>query len=161
MTESLTRNERRAARLDDPAFEYLRTPRWRRRLAATLILVLVAETAVFLAAPVLPMPVFLIAMAVLVIALVFALGALKASTRGIEELPPEALDERQAQVRGLVYSTSYTVLSVAFAVAVLLLLAIEQGWLTVHTGVVYIVPMLAVQLIVTIPTFVTALRMKV
>lgn len=161
MTESLTKNERRAARLDDPAFEYLRTPQWRRRLAAILIVILALETAVFVTASLLPVPLFLIALSVLVVALVFTLGALKASTRGIEELPPEALDERQAQIRGLVYSTSYTVLAVVFGLAVLVMLAIEQGWLTVPSGAIFIVPMLAVQLIVTIPTFVTALRMKV
>ena len=161
MTESLTKHERRAARLDDPAFEKLRTPQWRRRLAAMLIGILAVETAVFLTTPVLPAPVVLVALVVLVVALVFTLGALKASTRGIEELPPEALDERQAQIRGLVYSSSYTVLSVVFAIAVLVLLAIEQGWLAAPEGAVFIVPVLAVQLIVTIPTFVTALRMKV
>jgi len=116
---------------------------------------------VFVAASLLPVPLFVAALLVLMIALVFTLGALKASTRGIEELPPEALDERQAQIRGLVYSTSYTALSVVFGVAVVVMLALEQGWLAAPEGAVYIVPVLAVQLIVTIPTFVTALRMKV
>ena len=161
MTDSLTKHERRAARLDDPAFEKFRTTTWRRRLAAILIVILALETAVFVAASLLPVPLFVAALLVLMIALVFTLGALKASTRGIEELPPEALDERQAQIRGLVYSTSYTALSVVFGVAVLVMLALEQGWLAAPEGAVYIVPVLAVQLIVTIPTFVTALRMKV
>ena len=34
-------------------------------------------------------------------------AALETSTRGVEELPPSVLDERQAQVRGEVYARAY------------------------------------------------------
>jgi len=93
--------------------------------------------------------------------MVFSLGALKASTRGVEELSPAVLDERQAQIRGLVYSTSYTVLSVFFILAVLVLWLAQSSWWSAPFESLLIVPMLAIQLIVTIPTFVTALRTDV
>ena len=109
------RQEHRAATLDDPTFERLRTPRARRRLAAALTAVLVLEAATLLAADALPTLVWALIMLVLAVTLVVSLGALKASTRGIEELSPEVLDERQAQVRGLVYTRAYTALAVTTA----------------------------------------------
>jgi hypothetical protein len=163
MTESLTRQERRAVLLDSPAFEKFRTVRWRRILCAVLIGVFVAEVALIVGVTVLQLPllVFLVGMLVLIVAMVFSLGALKASTRGVEELSPAVLDERQAQIRGLVYSTSYTVLSVFFILAVLVLWLAQSSWWSAPFESLLIVPMLAIQLIVTIPTFVTALRTDV
>ncbi|MGY1839081.1 MULTISPECIES: hypothetical protein [unclassified Modestobacter] len=103
-----TRTQRRAARLDDPQFESLRTPRTRRRLVAVLSGLLVAEAGLVLIAERAPV-VFVVGMAVVVIAFVLLLGALKASTRGVEELPAEALDERQWQLRGEAYARAYWV----------------------------------------------------
>jgi len=161
MTDSLTRQERRAVLLDSPAFEKFRTAKWRRTLCALLIGIFVAEIVIMLSAAVLPWPIFLAGMALLIIVMVFSLGALKASTRGVEELSPAVLDERQAQIRGLVYSTSYTVLSVFFILAVLVLWLAQSSWWSAPFESLLIVPMLAIQLIVTIPTFVTALRTDV
>lgn len=101
-----TRARRRAARLDDPRLESLRTPARRRALVAGLVALLAAEAAalaVIEAAPVLAA----VVLGVLLIAFVFCLGAVKAATRGVEELSPDALDERQRQVRGLVYVHAY------------------------------------------------------
>ncbi|PXA71819.1 hypothetical protein [Cryobacterium arcticum] len=161
MTASPTYQQRRAARLDDPSMEYLRTPKARRLLAAGLIGVLVAEAVLIGTAAMMPVAVFLGGMVVLIIVMVFTLGGLKASTRGVEELSPDVLDERQAQIRGLVYSMSYKVLSVVFVITVvLMLLAQSPGW-AAPFEVMVIIPVISWQLIITIPTFVTALRMKV
>lgn len=161
MTTSPTYQQRRAARLDDPSMEFLRTPKARRLLAAGLVGVLVAEAALIGTAGLLPVGVFIGGMVVLIVAMVVALGGLKASTRGIEELSPDVLDERQAQIRGLVYSMSYTVLSVVFVITVLLLLLAQSPWWAAPFEVLVIIPVISWQLIITIPTFVTALRMKV
>jgi len=119
-----TRAERRAARLDDPRFEHWRTPRARRRLAGALVALLAVEAALFTVmerAPVLT----LVGLAVVVLAFVVCLGALKASTRGIEELPAEALDERQWQLRGEAYARAYRI---GFGLLTVELLAVV-GWL--------------------------------
>jgi hypothetical protein len=97
MTDSLTKQQRRAARLDDPSMERLRNPRARRLLAAGLIAVFVAEAIVIGTASLLPIGAFIGCMVILMIGMVFALGGLKASTRGVEELSPEVLDERQSR----------------------------------------------------------------
>jgi hypothetical protein len=107
MSQNLSYQQRRAARLDDPAFEYLRNPRTRRRLAYGLIVLLVVEAATFALASVLPVVLFVAIVAVLACVMVMLLGALKASTRGIEELSPDVLDERQAQLRGEIFKRSY------------------------------------------------------
>jgi uncharacterized membrane protein len=161
MTASPTYQQRRAARLDDPSMERLRNPRARRLLAAGLILVLVAEAVLIGAAALMPVWVFIGGMLVLIVALVLTLGALKASTRGVEELPPDVLDERQAQIRGLVYALSYKVLAVVFVITVALMLLAQNPWWTVPLEAMVILPVISWQLIFTIPTFVTALRMKV
>jgi uncharacterized membrane protein len=161
MTASPTYQQRRAARLDDPSMEYLRTPRARRLLAAGLVGVLVAEAALIVAAAVLPVGVFIGGMVVLMVAMVFTLGGLKASTRGVEELSPDVLDERQAQIRGLVYAKSYRVLSVVFVITVVLMLLAQSPWWAAPFEAMVIIPVISWQLIITIPTFVTALRMKV
>jgi len=161
MTPSPTYQERRAARLDDPSMEYLRTPRARRLLAAGLVAVLVAEALLIATSRLMPVGVFAGGMVALMIAMVFALGGLKASTRGVEELSPEVLDERQAQIRGLVYAMSYRVLSVVFVLTVVLILLAQSAWWAVPFQVMVIIPVISWQLILTIPTFVTALRMKV
>ena len=161
MNASLTYQQRRAARLDDPSMERLRNPRARRLLAAGLILVLAAEAVLIGTAALMPVWVFVAGMLVLIVALVVNLGALKASTRGVEELSPEVLDERQAQIRGLVYSMSYRVLSVLFVITVALMLLAQSAWWAVPLEVMVIIPVISWQLILTIPTFVTALRMKI
>ena len=161
MTASPTYQQRRAARLDDPSMEYLRTPKARRLLAAGLIGVLVAEAVLIGTAALLPIAVFIGGMLVLIVAMVFTLGGLKASTRGVEELSPDVLDERQAQIRGLVYALSYKVLSVVFVITVALMLLAQSPWWAAPAEVMVIIPVVAWQLIITIPTFVTALRMKV
>lgn len=160
MTRSTARQERRAATLDDPTFERLRSPRNRRRLAAALIAVLALEAAMLLAVEVVPMIVWVPVMVVLVFALVMALGALKASTRGIEELSPDVLDERQNQIRGLVFTRSYQVLSVTSLVALLVLLSAAAGWWDASAEALAAVVVIAFQLVITIPTLVTALHPK-
>ncbi|MGO4784758.1 hypothetical protein [Cryobacterium sp. W22_MBD10_FK3] len=161
MSASPTYQQRRAARLDDPSMERLRTPRARRMLAAGLILVLVAEAVLIGTAALVPVGVFIGGMLVLIVAMVFTLGGLKASTRGVEELSPDVLDERQAQIRGLVYALSYRVLSVLFVLTVVLMLVAQGSWWAAPFQVMVIIPVISWQLIITIPTFVTALRMKV
>ena len=161
MNASLTSQQRRAARLDDPSMESLRNPRARRLLAAGLIAILVVEGVLIGTAGLMPVGVFVGGMVVLIIAMVITLGGLKASTRGVEELSPEVLDERQAQIRGLVYALSYRVLSVVFVVTVALMLLAQSPWWAAPFEVLVIIPVISWQLIITIPTFVTALRMKV
>jgi len=161
MNASLTSQQRRAARLDDPSMEGLRNPRARRLLAAGLLAILVAEGVLIGTAGLMPVGFFIGGMVVLIIAMVITLGGLKASTRGVEELSPEVLDERQAQIRGLVYALSYRVLSVVFVVTVALMLLAQSPWWAAPAEVMVIIPVIAWQLIITIPTFVTALRMKV
>lgn len=160
MTRSTARQERRAATLDDPTFERLRSPQNRKRLAAALIAVLVLEAAMLLAVEVIPMVVWIPVMVVLVFALVMALGALKASTRGIEELSPDVLDERQNEVRGLVFARSYQVVSATSIVTTALLLTVAAGWWDASPQALSAVAVIAVQLVITIPTLVTALHPK-
>jgi hypothetical protein len=161
MTDSPTYQQRRAARLDDPSMERFRNPRARRLLAAGLIAILVAEAVVIGTASLLPIGAFIGCMVILIVGMVFALGGLKASTRGVEELSPEVLDERQTQIRGAVYAASYKVLSVVFVITLLLMLLAQTSWWNAPYEALVIIPVIAWQLIITIPTFVTALRMKV
>ena len=103
-----TRTGRRAQRLDDPRFERFRTPSARRRLVVALGALLVVEAGLFAAMESAPVA-GAVGLAVLLVAFVFLLGALKASTRGVEELPADALDERQWQLRGEAYALSYRI----------------------------------------------------
>lgn len=110
---SMDRAERRAARLDDARLDNLRTGPVRRRLVLALVGLLVVETALFLALGVVEpdtgLVTVLVGLGVVLVAFVVLLGALKASTRGVEELPREVLDEREQQVRGEVYARSYRI----------------------------------------------------
>lgn len=99
---------RRAQRLDDPRFEKLRNPRSRRRLVVALVGLLVVEAAAFALSAV-SLVLFASLLALVVVLSVLCLGLLKASTRGVEELPETALDERQWQIRGLVYARAYKI----------------------------------------------------
>ncbi len=105
---TLTRKERRAQTLDAPRFERIRNPRSRRRLVAALVFLLVVEAGMFAMMDV-NVVASLAGLAVVGAAFVLLLGALKASTRGVEELPEEVLDERQAQLRGRVFATAYRI----------------------------------------------------
>lgn len=161
MSSKLSYQERRAARLDDPAMENLRNPRARRLLAAGLIAVFVIEIATILAASVLPVAVFIGIMLVVIFAGVMLLGALKASTRGVEELSPEVLDERQAQLRAEIFTRSYWTLATASLLACGLGIVMSQSWWPLDGVTALLMPALLVQVIVTIPTFITALRVRV
>ncbi|GAA4739272.1 hypothetical protein GCM10023328_20310 [Modestobacter marinus] len=156
-----TRTQRRAARLDDPQFESLRTPRMRRRLVAALAGLLVVEGALCLLAERAPV-VFVVGLSIVMIAFVLLLGALKASTRGVEELPADALDERQWQVRGEVYARAYWIgfglLTVELAVAAVWLTA---GWAAPGAGVVLGALLLTFHISLVLPTMVAAATRRI
>ncbi|MGY1603136.1 hypothetical protein [Geodermatophilus sp. SYSU D00815] len=162
MTSTRTaRAERRADRLDDPRFEGLRTPRARRRLGAALVALLVVEAGLFVALPAAPVAVA-VGLALVVVAFVLCLGALKASTRGVEELPREVLDERQWQVRGEAYARGYRVgfgLLTAELAGVVLWLVLDLP----HpgTGVLTAALLLPFHVGLVLPTLVTALSREV
>jgi len=161
MSQNLSYQQRRAARLDDPAFEYLRNPRTRRRLAYSLIALLVIEATTFALASILHVVLFVAIVAVLACVMVMLLGALKASTRGIEELSPDVLDERQSQLRGEIFKQSYWVLATAALVSCTLIALMGQPWWELPDALPFTVIALMLQVIVTIPTVVTALRVRV
>ncbi|WP_193106774.1 hypothetical protein [Brachybacterium sp. FME24] len=152
--------ERRAARLDDPMFEKYRSPRPRRRLAVAMIALLAVEAIIVVLPGIGAIPIwaFLAAMAVLIIVFVVVLGMLKASTRGVEELPEEVLDERQAQIRGRVYSGAYRVVSVmAIVLAAFVLVTVAVGW-AVPEFLAIGIAVVAYQLVIIAPTLVAALQ---
>jgi Ca2+/Na+ antiporter len=127
------RAERRAAVLDDPRFERFRDRTSRRRLVLALVGLLVVEAVVLMGFAAAGSPGVAAALGVVVLVLlvgfVVLLGALKASTRGVEELPREVLDEREVQVRGEVYARAYRL---GFALLSVLLLGVAvsavAGW---------------------------------
>lgn len=124
MNRAATRQQHRAATLDDPRFESLRVPATRRRLAISVLVLLALQAGIIAAAEWVHFAVVASVLAVLVIATIFTLGALKGSTRGVEELSPELLDERQVQVRGRVYATAYKALGAVVAIG----LAVAFVW---------------------------------
>jgi len=156
MTPTSTRTQRRAERLDDPRFESVRTPRARRLLVAGMTALLVVEAALFAGLEAAPVA-GAIGLAVVALTFVICLGALKASTRGVEELPAEALDERQWQLRGEAYARSYKIgaglLTAALAVVTAWLVA---GWPAPGTGVIIAAMVVSFHVAIVLPTMVTA-----
>ncbi len=151
------RHERRAATLDDPAFERFRTRRARRLLVAALAGLLVVESAAVLVVDHLHPAVALGLLVALVVGFVTVIGTLKAATRGVEERSAGTLDERQLQVRGTAYRRSYTLLGWLAVVAVTVLLAATSSWWDAPRAVVLLVGVLTVQLALMLPAVVTAL----
>ena len=156
MTTTSTRSQRRAERLDDPRLESWRTPRARRRLVAGMTALLVVEAGILAVMPSAPVPA-VIGLAVVAFAFVLCLGALKGSTRGVEELPKEALDERQWQVRGEAYARAYKIgaglLTAALAVITVWLAA---DWPAPGPGVVTAAVVVTFHVAIVLPTMVTA-----
>lgn len=154
------RAERRAAVLDDPRFERYRRRPVRRRLVLGLVALLVVEAALLLgfAAVESGTGAALVGAGVLVVLVGFVLllGTLKASTRGVEELPARVLDEREVQVRGRVYATSYRI---GFALLTALLAAVvlwaTAGWPVTGT-VVSAVAVVTFHVAIVLPTLVAA-----
>jgi hypothetical protein len=158
MTPAAMRQHHRARTLDDPRFERYRSPHARRRLASALIALLLVEGGLLVAMDHVVWPA-LITLAVTVAAFVVCLGTLKASTRGIEELPEAVLDERQWEIRGQVFATSYrigtTLLVTGLAtVALWALLDLPEP----ARGVVAAAILLPFQAALVLPTVVAALR---
>lgn len=154
------RLQRRAAVLDDPSFERYRSPTARQRLSIVTLGILGLEAVVIALAGLEVMPIwaFIAAMVVIIVAFVIGFGMLKASTRGMEELPEDVLDERHAQIRGRVYSGAYRLVSrMAFALFALVLLTIALGW-TVPMFLALAISVVAIQLVVVAPTLVAALQ---
>ena len=161
MTTMTSREQRRARTLDDPRFERFRNPRARRVLALVMTALIVAETGLFLAIDAAPI-LAAVGLTLVVVAFVFCLGTLKASTRGVEELPEGMLDERQAQLRGQVYATAYrvgTVLLTVGLVAVVLWHLLDLG--TPGRGVLTAAVVVPFHLAIVLPTMVAALRTEV
>jgi hypothetical protein len=151
------RQVRRAATLDDPAFERFRTPRARRLLVGALAGLLVVESVAVLVVDHLHPAVALGLLVALVIGLVTVIGTLKAATRGVEERAPGTLDERQLHVRGAAYRRSYTLLGWLAVVAVSVLLAATSSWWDAPRAVPLLVGVLTIQLALVLPAVVTAL----
>jgi hypothetical protein len=160
---TMTREQRRARTLDDPRFERYRNPRSRRLLACGMLATLLAEgAAIALTDSDLPRWAVLAALAVAVVAAVFFLGLLKASTRGLEELSDEVLDERQAQLRGQIYADAYrwgAGLFVAGLATVALWLLL--GWAAPGAGIVLAALVVSFHTAIVLPTLVAALRAEV
>lgn len=154
------RAERRAAVLDDPRFERFRDRPARRRLALGLVGLLVVETGLLLGFSVVASPTGAalvgVGLVVLLLAFVVLLGALKASTRGVEELPDRVLDEREVQVRGYVYATAYRI-GLALLTALLAVVVIwdAAGW-PVGTPVLSAVAVVTFHVALVLPTLVAA-----
>ena len=155
MTTS-THTQRRAQRLDDPRFERLRTTAARRRLVVALSALLVAEAGLFLVMEEAPIA-GAAALAVLLVVFVLLLGMLKASTRGVEELPADALDERQWQLRGEAYALSYRI-GFALLVAELVVVAVwhAAGWAAPGNGLATAAVLLPFHVGIVLPSMVTA-----
>ena len=108
-----TRTERRSARLNDPRLDWARSTTARRRLVVAMSAMIALEGVLLALSGLLGGRVLAVVGAavvvLLIIAFVLCLGALKASTRGVEELGPDQLDERQMQVRGVIYAQAYKI----------------------------------------------------
>ena len=155
MTTSI-RTERRAQRLDDPRFERFRTRPARRRLVVALAALLLVEAGLFVVMESAPVA-GAAALAVLLVAFVLLLGTLKASTRGVEELPAEALDERQWQLRGEAYALSYRI-GFALLTAELAVVAawLAFDWPAPGTGLATAAVLLPFHVGIVLPSMVTA-----
>lgn len=154
-----TTNEQRRARvLDDPRFERYRNPRSRWRLAAALVAILGVEAGLFALLDAATWPA-IAGLGVVLAAFVFCLGALKASTRGVEELSEGVLDERQWQLRGRVFATAYKIGASLLTVG----LAVLALWLnfdlpTPGDGFIIGAIVLPFHIAIVLPTLVAALR---
>ncbi len=150
------RTRRRARTLDDPRFERLRNPRARRRLVAAMVGLLAVELALCAALDVALWPAAA-GLAVVLVAFVLLLGTLKATTRGVEELPEHALDERQAQLRGRAYARAYRIGStLVIAAAALTMLWLSADLPVPGRGLVLGLLLLAVHVALVLPTLVAA-----
>lgn len=167
---TLQRQRRRAERLDDPRFERLRNPRTRRFLVGGLLVLLAVQIAALIAAganvgagslsPGVAAAVWVGFVLVIIAAFVVVLGALMASTRGVEELSPEVLDERMVGLRGEIYARAYRVLAVlVMAVTALGFLAFIRDW-TIPAEVAVGILALLWQLAVITPTLVASFVRK-
>jgi hypothetical protein len=160
---TMTREQRRARTLDDPRFERFRNPRSRRLLAGGMLATLLTEGAVMaLTDTDLPRWMVLAGIAVVIVAGVFLLGALKASTRGLEELSEGVLDERQAQLRGRVYASAYRLGAGLFVVGLATVaLWLLLGWAAPGSGIVLAALVVSFHTAIVLPTLVAALRTEV
>ncbi|MBW0104144.1 hypothetical protein [Pseudonocardia sp. KRD291] len=162
-----TRAERRSARLNDPRFDRFRSTTARRRLVIAMAVMIALEGFVLALSGLLGGgPVLVVAASagvlVLLVGFVLCLGTLKVSTRGVEELGPDQLDERQLQVRGVVYAQAYKIGS---GLLVALLAAIVLWSMFVGTNppstVVTAVLLVSFHLTIVLPTLVAAWHERV
>ncbi|MGH8932403.1 MAG: hypothetical protein ACRDZO_17715 [Egibacteraceae bacterium] len=150
------RIDRRARRLNDATFERFRNRRSRRALAVTLCGLMALEAVLLIVMDQAPL-LFGGALVVLIGLFVICLGALKASTRGVEELPTSALDERQAQVRGLAYAKAYQIGCALLSLELLAVFAwIVLELATPSSGIVIAALVVTFQSSIVLPTLVIA-----
>lgn len=151
-------HRKRARRLDDPRLEYLRNPRARRFLVAAMAVLLAIEAALFVLLDVVG-PAAMLGLIPLVAAFVLCFGALKASSRGIDELPEGVLDERQGQLRGRVYVTAYRIFA-AVVVVELVAAAVWRiaWWPFPGYGVLFAAALVTFHLALVLPSLVAGAR---
>ncbi|MBP2476911.1 Ca2+/Na+ antiporter [Crossiella equi] len=156
------RSYRRARILDDPRYERFRNPATRRRLVLLLLALLALEAALFILAAA-DHPWLLLTLAtLLVLAFVLCVGLLKASTRGVEELPERNLDEYQWQLRGETYASAYRIAQFLTMTALLVVgVWLLFRWPAPPRGVVITALVLPFQLATILPTMVAAWNRRV
>lgn len=108
----------RAALLNSPGDDWARKPGPRRLLATGYLATTLGVSGILGYAQ---GPTRAIGLAVGIVLVVFLIGKLNAATRGILDLKAQHIDERQRQVRGVVYERSYRITFVSMVVALIAL----------------------------------------
>jgi hypothetical protein len=152
-----TRLEQRIAHYNDPSSDALRTRAGRRRVILEglgLALLVTGFTVLFTA--------FLQGYLNLVLSLPTTVGIwwlwvdrLRVSTRGLTELPPTVLDERQRLARAFAYERAYRIIVVGFLVVPLL--AIVDRLVGLDPGAWFLVGLIGILLAIATPPLVLAL----
>jgi hypothetical protein len=152
-----TRLERRIAHYNDPSSDALRTRAGRRRVILEglgLALLVTGFTVAFTA--------LLQGYLNLVLSLPTTVGIwwlwvdrLRVSTRGLTELPPIVLDERQRLARALAYERAYRIIVIGFLIVPLL--AIVDRFIGLDPGVLFLVGLVGILLAIATPPLVLAL----
>jgi hypothetical protein len=150
------RLQRRIAHYNDPASDALRTRAGRRRVVVEGLALAVGVTALTVA-----LTAFLQGYLNLALSLPCTVGAwwlwvdrLRVSTRGLTELPPAVLDERQRVARAQAYERAYRIVVVAFLVLPVLAFIDRFGGL--DPSAYFVVGLVAILLAIATPPLVLA-----
>lgn len=151
---------KRLSTLGDDQYEFLRTPKMRKKIVIALVASMLLSGLLIALSPVLNTAIFVVLLLVVTVAIMTSLGGLSIANRGIGEYGADFLDERQHSLGNSAYKTAYKLLGVTVALVISAMFVLNMTDLAIPPSAVGGMLVVLWEAIFALPAIAVALTLK-